>query len=169
MNAFWGKNPAGNWTLSVADSVLANTGVLRGWKLTAWGDDTPDSRYVFTDAYAKAAPATLRDNSGFDTLNAATITTDSIINLTPGLVSRIANRPLFIAPKTHIENAFGGDGNDLIIGSADANILYGARGHNVISGGGGPDTFVLSAFSDDLLLDFRPAERRSPRIQRHRG
>jgi Ca2+-binding RTX toxin-like protein len=40
----------------------------------------------------------------------------------------------------NIENVSGGDGNDTIVGNADANILSGGRGNDILDGSGGSDT-----------------------------
>jgi serralysin len=74
-----------------------------------------------------------------------------------------------IAQGVTVENAFGGSGNDLLIGNAVANTLKGGAGNDLIYGGGGADklwggagsdTFVFGASSDskpgaaDQILDF---------------
>ncbi|MNT62889.1 Serralysin [compost metagenome] len=72
-----------------------------------------------------------------------------------------------------IENAFGGSGNDVIIGNATNNILIGGAGDDILYGGGesdhlfgneGKDTFVYFAANEsradapDWIVDFVSGE-----------
>ena len=82
----------------------------------------------------------LTDLAGVDAINAAAVTTDLNLDLNPGHRSTIAGRPVDITADTVIENAFGGDGNDVIIGNAADNHLVGGHGHNLLQGGAGNDT-----------------------------
>ena len=50
----------------------------------------------------------------------------------------------------NIENAIGGDGNDIIEGNASANELYGQRGNDTLKGAGGADT-LHGDWGDDQL------------------
>jgi Ca2+-binding RTX toxin-like protein len=52
----------------------------------------------------------------------------------------------------HIENVTGSQGNDLIVGDANANVLVGGTGRNVLIGGGGADTLDASRSGGDNLL-----------------
>jgi subtilisin family serine protease len=36
-NAFYGENPAGNWSIKVVDAAAGNTGTLTGWAVKAYG------------------------------------------------------------------------------------------------------------------------------------
>jgi Ca2+-binding RTX toxin-like protein len=49
-----------------------------------------------------------------------------------------------------IESAYGGQGGDVLIGSAGANQLYGGPGDDTMSGSGGADTLEGDAGADDL-------------------
>ena len=59
-----------------------------------------------------------------------------------------------------IENAYTGDGNDTIIGSGLANEIWGGRGHNILTGNGGTDTFIIkkNAATVDTITDFKAGE-----------
>ncbi len=113
--------------------------------LAAYGDSlTADDLYVFTNEYASIgsdpARSTLTDSDGgIDTLNAAAVTSGSTLDLRSGATSIIAGKSLTIANGTIIENAYGGDGADVIIGNCSANKLYGARGNDTLEGGAGND------------------------------
>nr|AQY63477.1 protease precursor [Pseudomonas fluorescens] len=111
------------------------------------------------------------DGGGNDTLDFSGFTQNQKINLTftsfsdvGGLVGNVS-----IAKGVTIENAFGGSGNDLIIGNDVANTIKGGAGNDLIYGGGGADqlwggtgsdTFVYGASSDsepgaaDKIFDF---------------
>ena len=145
-NAFWGELSAGTWTVTISDASGGNIGTVRSLNLAAYGDSlTADDLYVFTNEYATIgsdpARSTLTDSDGgMDMLNAAAVTTGSTLDLRSGATSMIAGKSLKIANGTIIENAYGGDGADLIVGNSSANKLYGARGNDTIEGGSGNDT-----------------------------
>ncbi len=111
------------------------------------------------------------DGGGNDTLDFSGFTQNQKINLTEGAFSDVGGLVgnVSIAKGVTLENAFGGAGNDLIIGNNTANIIKGGAGDDIIYGGGGADqlwggagndTFVYGASSDsrpgaaDRIFDF---------------
>jgi serralysin len=56
-----------------------------------------------------------------------------------------------IGPRTHIENAIGGLGDDVLIGNALANGLSGSGGRDRLRGGGGNDHLAGGGGNDKLL------------------
>ena len=153
----WGETGAGTWTLAVSDLVGGDSGVLNSWTLRLLGDSlTDDNTYVYTDEFSTftgagdAARRVLNDSGGIDTLNAAAVTSDSIIDLNPGANGVLAGNSLAIASGTVIENAHAGDGNDLLIGNSSDNSLHSGRGDDVLSGGGGND-YLVGGSGDDVL------------------
>src|SRR5262249_28760525 len=67
---------------------------------------------------------------------------------------------VMIGPRTHIENAFGGGGNDTIIGNNLNNVLDGMGGANWLTGGNNADQFVFNtpfASSFTTVADFTPS------------
>ena len=92
----------------------------------------------------------LSDGSGTDTINAAAVTGDSVIDLTPGAESTLAGNSLSIASGATIENVFAGDGDDRITGNAVANTLSGGRGADTLTGGSGNDE-LRGGTGDDVL------------------
>ena len=94
---------------------------------------------------------TIWDGGGNDTIDASNQTRRIIINLNDGSFSSIGSYKRFedaqdnlaIAYETIIENAFGGVGNDRIIGNQQDNNLIGNLGSDNIKGGSGND--ILSA------------------------
>ncbi len=152
---FWGEDVVGTWTLSVFDGANLDTGMLNSWTLSFLGDgSSDDDRFIFTDDYALVAsdPArsTLQDTAGNDTINAAALSGDAVIDLTPGAASLIAGEGLWLAADSAIENATSGDGNDLVIGNDLDNRLDGGRGHDHIVGRAGNDSLEGGLGSDIL-------------------
>ncbi|HEV7881283.1 S8 family serine peptidase [Bradyrhizobium sp.] len=142
-NHNWGETPNGNWTVVIHDTGTSGTDSIVSYALRIYGNDHgADDTYFYTDDFAAAAGdrSVLSDGSGNDTINAAATTTDLVLDLNPGHSSTIAGRPIEISAGTVIENVFGGDGNDLIIGNDADNRLAGGHGHNMLQGGAGNDT-----------------------------
>ena len=86
-------------------------------------------------------------DGGTDTLNAAAITTDIVLDLTPGAT----NDGIFvIGSTTLLENAIGGSGNDSVIGNDADNKIWGREGSDAIDGGKGND-WLSGGYGDDTL------------------
>jgi len=79
----------------------------------------------------------------------------SVAELQPQLTDPFT---VFIYDTVTIENAIGGDGNDVLIGNAVANWLQGGSGRDIISGQGGNDVVDGGAGSDWLLLSVSTAD-----------
>jgi Ca2+-binding RTX toxin-like protein len=162
-NAFWGEQSGGTWTVIVRDLVSGTAGTVNSVSITAFGDQaSSDTVYVYTNEYAALASepgrSLLVDSSGTDTLNAAAVSSNLTIDLRPGAVSTIAGRPLTIDAGTIIERAFGGDGNDVIIGNSVANLLSGGRGDDVLEGGAGNDTLDGGPGTDTAVFTLARAQ-----------
>ena len=114
---------------------------------------------------------TVWDGGGNDTLNFSRYKQDQKISLREGDFSDVGGLTgnVSIAHGVKIENAFGGHGNDVIIGNDENNILmgnggddvlYGGAGQDQLWGGTGNDIFVFSAVTDspfkkpDHIRDF---------------
>ncbi len=124
----WGETPDGNWTVVIHDSGTNGTDSIVSWSLRIYGDDLGvNDTYYYTDDFATLSGerSTLSDSSGSDAINAAAVTTDLTLDLNAGQTSTIAGRQVEISAGTVIEKAYGGDGNDLIIGNGADNFLYG--------------------------------------------
>ncbi len=81
------------------------------------------------------------DTGGKDTFDASAHSNDVVLNLNEGEFSRFgtSHDDVSIAFGTVIENATGGRGDDLIVGNAVGNDLYGGLGRDNIKGSGGQD------------------------------
>lgn len=162
-NAFWGEQSGGAWTVTIRDLTAGTVGTVNSVAITAFGDAASNNTtWVYTNEYARlgAQPgrATLIDTSGTDTLNAAAVSGDSIIDLRPGAVSMLAGQPLTIGAATIIERAFGGDGADRMVGNSAANLLWGGRGDDVLEGGAGNDTLDGGAGTDTAVFSLARAK-----------
>jgi subtilisin-like proprotein convertase family protein len=147
-NAFLGENSGGSWTVRITDSLAGQQGVINSAKLSVFGAAaSDDDTFVFTDSFSKigSAQVVLNDKAGFDGLNASAVSTDSWIDIREGCESWIGGRSVLTAWGTKIESAFGGDGNDTILGNGGANLLWGGRGNDFISAEGGDDIIITGA------------------------
>jgi Ca2+-binding RTX toxin-like protein len=70
------------------------------------------------------------------------VTVDLPLGIATGLTGGISN----------IRNVTGSQGNDLIVGDANGDVLKGGTGRNVIIGGAGADTLDTSGASSDNIL-----------------
>lgn len=117
-------------------------GVARNTKT---GNDT----YTFADKY-------VYDAAGIDTFDAGQETTGVRVDLAQGGWSSLGERSASIlAPKqtfvghgTQIENATGGQGNDVLLGNALVNTLVGGEGDDTLVGNGGNDVLKGGAGVD---------------------
>lgn len=153
-NHDWGESAAGTWTLVVEDAGSGGTGALTSFALRFYGDEEgSNTTYYYTDDFATLSGdrETLTDASGNDTINAAAVTSDLAIDLTPGATSTIAGRPILITPETVIENVYGGDGNDALIGNDADNLLAGGHGDDTLVGGVGADTLNGGPGADSMI------------------
>ncbi len=153
----WGESSVGIWSLKITDLSLLTTGKFDSWSLDLIGKPaSPDDVYIYTDEFSETCAinplrASLADSGGIDTLNAAACSATVSLDLAANGVSLIDGQSLALAPGTVIENAYGGDGNDLLTGNEAANILYGIRGNDSLDGGAGNDRLSGGAGNDQLI------------------
>ena len=108
----------------------------------------------FTEGTSIVA-GTIYDTAGIDWLDLRTAINDQFINLNPGFISSVggAANNLVIGPDTIIENAYGGLGDDTILGNSANNRLYGGAGNDILIGYGGKDVFYGHAGFDFIKGD----------------
>ena len=139
--AFRGEQAAGTWSVRVVDVATGDELTVSNILFQAVGRAATDTndRYVYTNEYSDYANVgghgtTLSDtNGGADTINASAVSSNSVINLNAGSTSIIDGVATTIAAGTVIEYAFGGDGDDTLVGNAAANSLVGYRGNDTVS------------------------------------
>lgn len=98
-----------------------------------------DNTYAYSGA---SEVSTIWDGGGTDMLSANGYGGNVTIDLNEGIdnVTRIGSSLIWIAFNANIENAYGGNANDVVTGNSLANNLYGSNGIDTISGGTGADT-----------------------------
>lgn len=166
-----GEMAEGTWEIHVINNEPGSTdnsgkprvGTIEDVTLTIHGDEDNynDDVYVYTDEfgtiYSKAdllERSTLKDtDGGIDDLNASAVTSDSYLDLSGADVSVIAGIEVTIINPHKIENLYGGDGNDTLIGHDGDNVISGGRGKDVIYLSGGDDTLMGGAGTDWLIVD----------------
>lgn len=105
--------------------------------------------------------ALLGGSAASNTLDLSNQTADCFISLTPGTFSSVglkqdgtlAHDNLAIPYGCNIGKLIAGSGNDYIIGSTGADIIYGGAGNDTIVGMTGNDVIDGGAGTDELLLD----------------
>ena len=153
-NSFGGDTTYGfNTSISSSDSAI-------------WSD--------FTNLVSNSS-FTIADAGGNDTLDLSGFWSDQTANLlapefddTALIPSTIGDggetQNLFFSPGTIVENAFGGYGNDSIIGNSANNHLKGNSGNDTLTGGAGNDLIDGGADGTDVavfsgnLSDYRLVE-----------
>ncbi|MBN1279883.1 MAG: S8 family serine peptidase [Chlorobiaceae bacterium] len=159
-----GESSQGIWTLQIQDAMRGDSGKLHSLSFTGYGTaSTTDNVYHYTDEVLQVLSTidqsqrkSLADtNGGNDWIDASAMYRDLTIDLNPGASSSL-NGTVFleIAADSLIENAVGGDGNDLIIGNGLDNILSGMRGDDTIEGGAGNDTAVFMGNHSDYDITY---------------
>ncbi len=152
-----GENFNGSWTLKINDVVAGQTGTLNGWAITFSGQaPTTNDVFHFTDEFSElsalagqSSRRTISDlDGGTDWINAAAVTSGSVINLNANTYSRIDGTLVKIIGANAIENAVSGDGNDVLIGNDADNTLYGMRGADTMRGGLGSDLYGVDNAGD---------------------
>lgn len=166
---YLGESSQGAWTITVSDTKAdGSTASFGGWTLNLYGSAaTDDNRYVYTNEYRAyfeqdASRALVVDVSGTDTFNMSPVTAGAALDLKSSSISLVDGAPLVIAPFTVIENAYAGDGNDLIVDNSANNKLAAGRGDDVLmttwgndslDGGKGYDVVGFERSYDAYLIE----------------
>jgi subtilisin-like proprotein convertase family protein len=153
----WGESARGRWTLAVMDRETGNVGTFDNWSIDIIGHQpTADHTFIYTAQYAQMVAAdpsrgTLSDPSGgIDTINASALGSDERLDLSGATASVINGANLTIAPGTTIRNAYGGDGNDVLVANAKGSVLHGMDGNDTLTGGAGDDTLDGGGGNDKI-------------------
>lgn len=155
----WGEMSGGTWKVEVFDGGKRGRGAVVAARVNLYGDPaTADDTYIYTEEFARftgsetVSRRLLSDgNGGSDTVNAAALRSDVVLNLAPGQVSTLMGNSLQIADGTLIENAVTGDGRDTLQGNAANNDLRGGRNNDLLMGEAGSDT-LLGGKQADILV-----------------
>ena len=151
-----GERSIGSWSLAVFDFEVGDLGTLNSWSINLIGRNiSDDDTYFYSDEYSDAlltdrSSSTLTDLGGTDLINASMVTSDLRLDLNLGSDSTIDGQSLTLATGTVIENAIGGDGNDIIQGNSSINFIEGMRGNDTLLGWGGNDLITGGAGNDSI-------------------
>jgi serralysin len=123
---------------------------------TSYGVNNNTGRDIYTFAIGLPSVAvTIVDHGGIDTLDYSTSNANQRLDLnqeaysnTGGITGNVS-----IARGTVIENANGGNGNDVLIGNSANNRLDGGAGTDQMYGGAGNDIFVANLQADLVFED----------------
>jgi len=145
-NTVQGPNAPTTWQITGSNAVslpggLAFTSVenLRG--------GTANDTFQFQTG--GSVSGTLNGGGGTNTLDYSAYVGNIVVDLLLGTATGVNGGANY--SESNIQNVTGSQGNDLIVGDANANVLKGGTGRNVIISGGGADS-VTSGGGDNLLI-----------------
>uniref|UniRef100_UPI001E2A7F31 M10 family metallopeptidase C-terminal domain-containing protein n=1 Tax=Microvirga roseola TaxID=2883126 RepID=UPI001E2A7F31 len=141
----------------------------------------PDTGQTFVNGVSQGSTSdkfiflTIWDGGGIDTYDMSKYSEGGLIDLSPGGFSRFSTEQLAVRrseskvsgnvynafqcngdPRSLIENAIGGSGNDTIIGNQAINHLRGEGGDDKLSGGAGADRLDGGGGRDTVSYYHRP-------------
>jgi hypothetical protein len=140
---FDNKDPYGYRIHNLAPGDLYLRGGT-GSSVTVKGDGGNET-FAFQDLPPNI-PMALDGGGGTNTLDYSQYVGDVAVDLPLGVATGLTGGI------SNIQNVTGSQGNDLIVGDANANVLTGGTGRNVLIGGAGPDTLDASGASSDNIL-----------------
>ena len=154
----WGENLNGDWVLRLRNDSDTQPVHLNDWSITAYtpGNHKQAGTQIFTNEFARFAQeqpnrTTISSDNG-TTLNAAIITSDTVVNLTSAHAS-LGGVAVNLTDAHALKNIFSGDGNDTLTGNGHSNVLLAGRGNNLIDGAGGVDVLRLIGDRANYLID----------------
>ena len=125
---------------------------------TVYGFNSNADRQWFTATAAGPVPVfAVWDAGGFDTLDFSGYGQTQMIDLRQGAFSDVGGLRgnVSIALGTVIENVIGGSGWDTIYGNTADNRITPGAGFNIVDGGLGSDTLVLSGALSSYIIQWR--------------
>ncbi|MCL5777231.1 S8 family serine peptidase [Limibaculum sp. FT325] len=151
--ALMGEASAGAWTVTVVDAGMGDAITLSDIVLRLAGAAAgEDDLWVFTGEFSEVAgdgahQTVFAGGSGHDTINASAVGSDVTIDLAAGtgVIDGVA------ITLSSIEAVLGGDGADILAGTAGAETLVGGRGNDILRGNGGADV-LRGGRGDDRLI-----------------
>ena len=143
---FFGESSQGLWTVRYEFTQTASAaGQVSHVSLNLFGNEAPiDDRHVYTDEWHlhhKLADAVTQSNmhwledrnGGNDSVMGSALSQNLTVHLGPHGWLDVGGFRIDMAPGTRIENAFGGDGADVLVGLRDGkSILLGNEGSDVL-------------------------------------
>ncbi|WP_417267838.1 S8 family serine peptidase [Celeribacter baekdonensis] len=154
VTAVMGMSSVGTWSVVVQDNYSGDSDYyyIDYIQIEFLGSEAnADSVYTYTDdfltmlAYDNTRGSLADTDGGADWINMAAITGNVVANLASSV--KVDNLT-WMTLNGSVENIVTGDGNDVLYGNSDANILQGMRGDDVLVGGDGADTLRGGAGTD---------------------
>ncbi|MEX0366817.1 MAG: S8 family serine peptidase, partial [Ruegeria sp.] len=152
--AFLGEQGNGTWTVQIRndDGSAAGAFTTSDVDLTIYGDTAnSDDLFVYTNEFSDydgvAGHLTnAAGGTGVNTINAAAVTSDSVINLlsNSGTIDGVA------ITNSNIDRVFTGDGDDTVTGDGISEFIDTGRGNDVVVGGSGAETINGGSGNDSL-------------------
>jgi Ca2+-binding RTX toxin-like protein len=136
-----GPNAASSWVITTLNGGSLNTVTFSSMENLVGGSGNDQ----FSFRNGQGVSGTINAGGGSNNLVYTPYTTPVTVNLTTGVATGVGGGV------SHVQNVFGGLGNDLLIGDAGNNILAGGAGNDVISGLAGNDALFGGAGNDRLL------------------
>ena len=158
---FRGEDTAGTWTVELfdVDNPVSSPIVIDDIDITFRGQvASQHDTFIFTEEYSDYAGGAfghsraITGGSGIDTINAAAVDSDTVIDLESG-VGRLDGVRISVSG---VEDAFTGNGSDELIGDDIQNMLSGMRGDDLLIGGAGSD-ILYGGDGDDFLIGADPS------------
>lgn len=128
-SAFGGSQPAGTWTLFVADDANGDSGVLGGWTLTIETDSPNVVLKLDNAADSFVATATSATGGSWSLNGAGSVVYDGVAGF-------------------HVN---GGGGSDTLTGGDGPDELRGSAGADLMTGGLGNDRYFVSEAGDEVV------------------
>ena len=128
---------------------------------TTYGFANTSGRAIYDAVANPSVSYTVYDGGGTDALNYSGFWQNQRISLVAESFSNVGGRVgnVAIARGVVIENAYGGVGNDTLIGNAADNWLAGNGGNDAIDGGDGSDTALFLGVRADYTITYVSATR----------
>jgi hypothetical protein len=142
-NTLQGPNTTNNWNLTAPNAGALNASINFKNIHSLIGGAAADNFVFQTGA---GITGTLNGGSGSNSLNYAPYLGNVTVNLPLGKATAIGGSI------SNIQNVTGSQGNDILVGDANANVLTGGAGRNIIIGGAGGDT-LTGGGGDNILID----------------
>ena len=148
---FWGEQSEGTWTIEYSHAIdITGAAQVKDIRLIFFGDANEISqRHIYTDerhtTWTQLASDTERQrmlwlddhDGGQDVIMASALSKAITVQLGRNGWLQFDGLSTAFAPGTRVENAFGGDGNDVLIGRPDGpSLLLGNLGADVLMGYG---------------------------------
>ena len=162
VTALQGYSSQGTWSVVFEDTVTGETGTVDDASIKFYGSEsTINTLFHFTDDFGmladlEASRTTIDDlDGGIDWLNFAAMAGNITLSLLSG--GQISLNGTLIANLSggadEFENAFMGDGKDIVTGNSLANEIEGMRGNDSLRGGNGKDSLSGGNGNDSLFGD----------------